>query len=326
MRDYGVVRVRFWDWAKRKGLSIDARTMALYLLTCPHANSLGCFRLPMAYLCDDLGINQRAAAATLEQLAATGFIHRDEESGWTWLTDYLEHNPIPNRNVGKAIEKLLAQVPSTVAFYAALLEAMSANGLDGDLIETLSKRLPNGIDTVSRAEKPITQIQDQDLTHDQTHEQTGAAAPIVVDETDDAKAFAEFVRCAEEFGWPQPRRLDPDRRKKLNARLAEQGLEGWRQMLANARASDFLRTKFALKLDWVLEPKNFRKVLEGNYGAACRDAAPTPSTDEVQWEARFRGYHPGGLWQEHLWGPRPESGACHAPQQVLERWRGRVAQ
>ena len=33
MRDYGVVRVRFWAWAERKKLSLEARDLALYLLT-----------------------------------------------------------------------------------------------------------------------------------------------------------------------------------------------------------------------------------------------------------------------------------------------------
>jgi len=143
---------------------------------------------------------------------------------------------------------------------------------------------------------------------------------------DEDVAYEQFVATASEFGWPKPRGLEPDRRKKLKARLGEHGLEGWRQMLENARASDFLRTKFALKLDWVLEPRNFRKVLEGNYGASCEHSSAAPSSDEILWEARFRNYHPGGMWQEATWGPRPESGRCIAPKPVLERWRGRVAQ
>jgi hypothetical protein len=55
MRDYGVVRVRFWEWAKSRQLSAEERELALYLLTSPHGNALGCFRLPIAYLCDDIG-------------------------------------------------------------------------------------------------------------------------------------------------------------------------------------------------------------------------------------------------------------------------------
>lgn len=172
--------------------------------------------------------------------------------------------------------------------------------------------------------RKIAQDQGEDQGPGPGKEGDGAHALETVDEEE--LAFLEFSACAAEFGWPKPRGLEADRRKKLRARLAEHGLEGWRQMLANARASEFLRSKFALKLDWVLEPKNFRKVLEGNYGAACSSAAPSPSSDEVLWGARLKDYVPGGFWQETTWGPRPESGLCLAPQPALERWRGRVAQ
>lgn len=172
--------------------------------------------------------------------------------------------------------------------------------------------------------RKIAQDQGRDQGPGPEEEEAGAGAPS--SPTDEEEAFEEFAACAGEFGWPKPRGLEADRRKKLRARLAEHGLEGWRQMLANARASDFLRRKFALKLDWVLEPKNFRKVLEGNYGAACSSGTPSPSADEVLWGARLKDYVPGGFWQETTWGPRPESGLCLAPHPALERWRGRVAQ
>jgi hypothetical protein len=178
MRDYGVVRVRFWDWAKRKKLTPEAKEMALYLLTCPHGNSLGCFRLPMAYLCDDLGVVAKAAAKTLTELQRVGFIHLDEEdSGWTWIVDYLEHNPMPNGNVGKAVGKMLEQVPRAVSFYADLLASL--HGLPHfppNLIDTLRERYLKGSDTVSRPIETHTQTH----THDPIHEHDqgeGAGAP-----------------------------------------------------------------------------------------------------------------------------------------------------
>lgn len=327
MRDYGVVRVRFWDWAKRKRLSAEVKEMALYLLTCTHANSLGCYRLPLAYICDDLGYSAKAVAKTLEDLAAVGFIHRDTESGWTWIVDYLQHNPVPNGKVGKAVIKLLEQVPRDLVFYPDLLATLRSHShIDGDSLpdpapsRASQDTISSDKDTVSP--KSGTHTQTHEHTHE--HEHTSASALETVDEVE--LAFLEFTACAAECGWPKPRGLEADRRKKLKARLLEHGLEGWRQMLANARASDFLRTKFALKLDWVLEPKNFRKVLEGNYGAACSSAVSAPSNDDVLWGARLKDYVPGGFWQETTWGPRPETGLCLAPQPVLERWRGRVAQ
>ena len=114
MRDYGVVRVRSGHGPNGRSLASEARDLALYLLTSPHGNSLGCFRLPMAYLCDDLDANAKAVSKSLDELRAIGFLERDEEDGWTWICDFLEHNPVPNSNVGKAIGKLVEQIPQSV--------------------------------------------------------------------------------------------------------------------------------------------------------------------------------------------------------------------
>jgi hypothetical protein len=78
-------------------------------------------------------------------------------------------------------------------------------------------------------------------------------------------AYAEFVTAADRHNWPKPRQLDTDRRRKLRTRLEEHGLDGWLKALEMAGASEFLTAKWPLKLDWLLEPKNFRKVVEGNY-------------------------------------------------------------
>jgi hypothetical protein len=76
---------------------------------------------------------------------------------------------------------------------------------------------------------------------------------------------------------------------------------------------------------WCRNEKNFQRA--PRYADRREAAANTvASADELLWEARFRNYQPGGMWQEATWGPRPESGRCHAPQPVVERWRGRVAQ
>lgn len=72
---------------------------------------------------------------------------------------------------------------------------------------------------------------------------------------------------------PQPRRLDPDRKKKIIARWREdrerQSLEWWRNFWAYVAQSDFLTGRDgkwqSCNLDWLLEPKNMRKVTEGNY-------------------------------------------------------------
>lgn len=71
--------------------------------------------------------------------------------------------------------------------------------------------------------------------------------------------------------WPTKRdpQVTPERRKKLALRLAEHGLVGWLDALSRIRGSPFLRgdtpSGFTVSIDWALEPRNLRKILEGNY-------------------------------------------------------------
>jgi uncharacterized protein YdaU (DUF1376 family) len=172
-------------------------------------------------------------------------------------------------------------------------------------------------ETVTKNQEPLTNNQ---------REEGGAVAPCA---SEDAEiAFAEFMKAAGDCGWPKPRGLEADRRKKLKARLAEHGLDGWRKAIAIARESEFLRTKFPLKFDWVLESKNLRKVLEGNYGQAEAAAArPVPSReDDVQWNARLRGWRPGKFWNRGDWGPDPTEPGCRAPASVLTHWQREAMQ
>lgn len=181
MRDYGVVRVRFWEWAKRKHLDAAEREVALYLLTSPHCNSLGCFRLPMAYLCDDLGREAAMVVRAVARLREIGFLERDEASGWTWLVGYLQHNPIPNRNVGKAVEKQVDAVPVEVTFYGIMIEALRSTaaaddkGVSNAFLDKLVERYRNRSDAVSRRVETHTQTHEPTPTHEQDHSEAEAS-------------------------------------------------------------------------------------------------------------------------------------------------------
>lgn len=142
-------------------------------------------------------------------------------------------------------------------------------------------------------------------------------------EEEEERAFAIFALEAKRRGWPEPRKLDLDRRRKLRARLTEHGIEGWQHMIDLAGSSEFINNKFPLKFDWVLEPKNFRKVIEGNYsqGKSTNGNGPAALPPEDPWQQRLAGYKPGGFWHDGNWGPRPETGNCRAPADVLDAWR-----
>lgn len=84
--------------------------------------------------------------------------------------------------------------------------------------------------------------------------------------------------------------LTPDRRRKLAARLEEiGGIDAWVDVLASIRGSPFLRGETArtgrlvATIDWLIEPKNLRKVLEGNYNDPS--AAPAVGGPRVRGSA-----------------------------------------
>jgi hypothetical protein len=125
MRDYGRVFSAFWQSEDTRALSEDGRVLALYLLTSPHANLIGCFRLPDAYAADDMQWPSGRVREGFAEVQAKGFLTRDEGSKWTFIHKYLKWNRFENGNVAIAAHKAFDQVPPIplkALLAAALLE------------------------------------------------------------------------------------------------------------------------------------------------------------------------------------------------------------
>lgn len=111
MRDYGRVYSAFWQSPEMRAMPEDARTLALYLLTTPHGNLIGCFRLPEAYAADDLQWPFERVREGFRNLSANGFATVDEATKWLRVAKYLKWNAFENPNVAKAAHKAFDQVP-----------------------------------------------------------------------------------------------------------------------------------------------------------------------------------------------------------------------
>lgn len=85
--------------------------------------------------------------------------------------------------------------------------------------------------------------------------------------------FALFNDAAKRTGWPEAQQISDDRKKLMRARLKDcGGIDGFAGALGKAEASDFLTTTWPnFNLDWMLKPKNFRKLMEGNYDNRTRE-------------------------------------------------------
>lgn len=193
MRSYGSVPTNFWETPEIRQLSDQAKLMAIYLMTGPHSNMLGCFRLPDVYVTEDLQWDMPTVKKSFDELINIKFINRDGLLYWLVVNDYLKSNKIQNSKQGICIQKLFSAVPEQSTIIEPLAVALLTYGryLHRDFVEQLQSKV-NGIDTLSHdgvieqeqdyeQEKEQEQYQDQDQNQIQEQEKemaVGCASAI----------------------------------------------------------------------------------------------------------------------------------------------------
>lgn len=194
MRDYNKVFTSFWTSPDIRAMSEDGRTLALYLLTCQHSNMIGCFRIPEAYVADDMQWGFERVTKGFHELFQNGFATHDSRSKWVVLHKFLRWNPIENPNQGKSAMKLFGLIPDEST------KALAANALSlyGDHIDkTVLEPFFNRSQTLS---KPGTGTGEGTGTGTRTGEGTGdanamlpggAVAPVPADGEVQAVAVAK---------------------------------------------------------------------------------------------------------------------------------------
>jgi len=141
MREFSKVYAKFWFEADTQSLPVDAKLLMLYCISCSHANSLGCYRLPLGYMAVDLQWSQERVEHAMTDCQQAGCVLFDGD--WVFIPRFLSWHPIENGNIWKHIDKLLNGVPQHLGFYKQLIEAVllsehiSAAGRNR--LETLSK-------------------------------------------------------------------------------------------------------------------------------------------------------------------------------------------
>ncbi len=113
MRDFNKVSPTLWQSSRFMDLpSDDGRFLYLYLLTCHHQNSAGCFWLPDGYACNDIGWDRQRYEAARATLMDAGLIQYDDGNQVILIERWYKHNPPMNQSHVKGIETSLRQCPS----------------------------------------------------------------------------------------------------------------------------------------------------------------------------------------------------------------------
>lgn len=128
MRDYGQIQCGFWSSGDTQELSERAKLFACYLLTGPHSNGLGCYKLPDGYINADFGWSPETISELFQELFRIGFCERCGSTWFVLMPNYLRWNPIANANIAKARMKEFELVPKKASIHAQLCAAMLTFG------------------------------------------------------------------------------------------------------------------------------------------------------------------------------------------------------
>lgn len=169
MRKFGSIPTNFWEIPEIRQLSDQAKLMASYLMTGPHSNMLGCYRLPAIYVTEDLAWSIEKVNDTFKELIDINFITRDEKLSWLVIHGFLKDNKIQNSKQAISIQKIFYNVPQQSTVVNALINELLIYGkyLKSEFVQALSGY---GIDTPS-AVVSIEQEQEQEKKQYQDQKQ-----------------------------------------------------------------------------------------------------------------------------------------------------------
>lgn len=211
MRDYGRVYCAFWTSPDVQGMSDDARTLALYLLTSPHGTIAGVCRLPDGYVCEDLKWVPERVAEGFAELSRKGFANRCETTKWAWICKFLNWNAPENPNQWKAARRVAAQIPDQCSWKACFLDVFSRAA--GDKPPENS----NGSGTLEQPFRNQDQDQDQEVRDVELH---STSKPKVNGKHAAPPGDVEQVFDHWRQVWKHPRaQLDPKRKRAIQAAL-----------------------------------------------------------------------------------------------------------
>jgi hypothetical protein len=173
MRDFSKVAPNVWKSRRFWRLPDDAaRYCYLYLLTGPHANSVGCYDLDPVYACGDLRWTRAAYSKALGDLFDVDLIELDLDENTVRITNWIKFNAPTNPKHALGMLAQLDQASSAELKLHQLKDIREAAGfLDSKVlakaIDTLSKGYRKALDTKTEIDQ--TEI---DQTETETERET----------------------------------------------------------------------------------------------------------------------------------------------------------
>lgn len=106
---YAVVDLYTWRGETFSNLNPTEKLLAIYLLTCPDKNILGCFYLPICIIVLHTGLDEASILNAFDKLDAEDFAAWEKDV--CWIKNHLLHNPIRNSKQAQGAIAVLDDTP-----------------------------------------------------------------------------------------------------------------------------------------------------------------------------------------------------------------------
>lgn len=145
MRDYGKVSTSIWNSRKFGKISDDARLLYLYLHTCPHVNSVGCFVLKDGYATADLGWSVDRYLEAMDSLSKAYLVGMDRAENLVRIVNFLRFDPFTNPKHAQGAIKIAVSLPDSREKLNALNDIADCRFSDeSDILHREIDRLSKG--------------------------------------------------------------------------------------------------------------------------------------------------------------------------------------
>jgi hypothetical protein len=216
MREWAKFVAGFWTSSSIQSLSDSAKLLAAYLISGPHSNQAGVFRMPDGYVMADLGWDAERVSKGFAELSAKGFANRCETTFWVVVTKALKHTPPENPNQAKHVRALIEQMPDTATIKPLVLQAVTEfwRAAPAELMEALKKPFDNPSTTLSKQREGEREREGEEKEREKER-----GGPLVAARRSPADTTAVWESYASTYKTRY--HVDPVRNAKVNGQLKQ---------------------------------------------------------------------------------------------------------
>jgi len=279
MREYASVSPKFWIGETGKALRghPEAQVLALYLMTCPHANMIGVFHCPILYMAHETGLGMEGASKGLARLIEGGFCEYEEATDTAFVVRMAAFQ------LGEQLKPDDKRVLGVLKAYQNISSArMKSRFFD---VYKDCFHIKEGKPLASPLEAPPKQLTGTGTGTGTDKEAKASSSTDKPPTCPHLEILDLFAKRLPELPQPKPELWNGARAKALVSRwrwlltskkqngeryatTAAEGLAWFDRFFGYVAKSDFLMGRggnWSCDLAWLVNETNFAKVVQGNY-------------------------------------------------------------